>query len=300
MSEPVHVTGQWQTADGLTLSYRDFPGPADAAGRPPLLCLHGLTRNGRDFEPLIERFAADWRIIVPDMRGRGQSDYARDTASYVLPSYIADVELLLAQLELNRFVGVGTSMGALILTGIALGGRDRLAGVIINDIGPEIEADGLERIVEYVGQGRSFPTWMHAARGLRDQAEVAHPDFTITQWLAMAKRLMCLSGNGRIVFDYDMKIAEPFASAGNPGAETETPAPAAASGLWPGFEAFGGRPGLVLRGEVSDLLSAATVDAMTRRIAGLQAVVVPRTGHAPTLEEPAAQAAIAALLARIG
>lgn len=304
MSEPVFVSGQWQTADGLTLSYRDFPGPADAGGRPPLLCLHGLTRNGRDFEPLIERFAADWRIIVPDMRGRGQSDYARDTASYVLPNYVADVELLLGHLGLTRFVGVGTSMGALILTGIALGGPDRLAGVIINDIGPEIEAEGLERIAEYVGQGRSFPTWMHAARGLRDQAEVAHPDFTVTQWLAMAKRLMCLGSNGRIVFDYDMKIAEPFASAGNPGdaaAENEVgaAAPAGAGGLWPGFEAFGGRPGLVLRGEVSDLLSAATVDAMTRRIEGLQAVVIPRTGHAPTLEEPAAQAAIAALLARV-
>ncbi len=299
MAEPAFVHGQWQTSDGLNLSYRDYPGPGDNS-RPPLLCLHGLTRNGRDFDPLISRFAGEWRIIVPDMRGRGQSDYARETASYVLPSYVADVELLLAQLGLTRFVGVGTSMGALIMTGLALAGPDRLAGVIINDIGPEIEAAGLERIVEYVGQGRSFPTWMHAARGLRDQAEVAHPDFTITQWLAMAKRLMCLSGNGRIVFDYDMKIAEPFEAAGNPGVAAGEEPVANSGTLWPGFEAFGGRPGLVLRGELSDLLSAATVDAMTRRIGGLRAVVIPRTGHAPTLEEPEAQVAIASLLARIG
>ena len=285
MAEPAWVDGQWQSEDGLTLHYRDYPG---AEGRPPLLCLHALTRNARDFEAFAARFAGEWRLIVPDMRGRGQSEYARDSASYALPTYVADVVRLLEALETGPVAAIGTSMGGLIA--ISLGRSWPLAGVALNDIGPELEPEGLARIREHVGQGRSFETWMHAARALREMQAGVHPDYELTDWLAMAKRVMCIGGSGRIAFDYDMKIAEPFAA---PDAEM-------AADLWDAFRALAGKPLLILRGELSDLLAPATVERMLAEAPGAEAVTVPRVGHPPTLAEPEAQAAMARWLERIG
>ena len=289
MSEtaPALRMGEWTSADGLVLRYRDYGG---GAGRPPLLCLPGLTRNARDFEPVAEAFAGEWRVICPDLRGRGKSDYARDSATYAPLQYLADVLALLEQEKLAQVVGLGTSLGGIVLMLMALQAPERLAGAVLNDIGPDIEEAGLARIREYVGQGRSFPTWIHAARGLREQGGLAHPDFTVTDWLRMAKRLMAVGAGGRIAFDYDMKIAEPF----------QAPSAAEPIDMWPAFRALAGRPVLAIRGALSDILSAATLSRMARELPGLQTVTIPRTGHAPTLEEPDARAAIARLLAQVG
>jgi len=286
MVEAAYSEGEWSSADGLTLRYRDYPGPAD---RLPLLCIPGLTRNCRDFEPVAAAFAGDRRVIAVDLRGRGHSDYARDSGSYMPLQYVADVAALLEQADLERVVAIGTSLGGIVIMLLAMAAPERIAGAVLNDIGPEIEAAGLARIRDYVGQGRSFPTWMHAARGLREQGAVAYPDFAISDWLRVAKRLMVVGPGGRIAFDYDMKIAEPFNRAEG----------AASADLWPALRALAGRPVLALRGELSDILSAATLARMTREVDGLVAVTIPRVGHAPTLEEPSAQRAIAALLARV-
>ncbi|MGZ3258442.1 MAG: alpha/beta fold hydrolase [Croceibacterium sp.] len=285
MAEAAFSEGEWESADGLTLHYRDYAG---GAGKLPVLCLHGLTRNARDFEPLAERFAGERRLIVPDMRGRGHSEYARDAASYSLATYVGDVAALLRQLDCGPVIVVGTSMGGMIAMGMAETDAWPIAAVVLNDIGPELEPTGMARIRDYVGQGGSFETWMHAARHLREQAGPAHPDFTISDWLAFAKRVMVIGGNGRIVFDYDMKIAEPLQAADGGGPN-----------LWPLFGALEGRPVLVLRGELSDLLSAATVTRMQTELPGLKAVTVPRVGHPPTLGEPEAQQAIADLFAEV-
>jgi pimeloyl-ACP methyl ester carboxylesterase len=285
-SVPVYTVGEWTSADGLTLRYRDYPGRSE---RPPVLCIPGLTRNCRDFEPLAETIAGERRMICADLRGRGQSDYARDSASYQPLQYAADILALLDHLAMERVVAVGTSLGGIVIMLLALQAPGRLAGVVLNDVGPEIEAAGLARIRGYVGQGRSFPTWMHAARGLREQAGPAHPDYAIGDWLRLAKRLMAVGPGGRIAFDYDMKIAEPFQTA-------EGTAPV---DMWPAFRALAGRPALAIRGELSDILSAATLARMKREVPGLDIVTVERTGHAPTLEEPEAQAAIDRLLASI-
>jgi pimeloyl-ACP methyl ester carboxylesterase len=277
---------EWTGADGLTLRYRDYAG--GEAGRPPLLCLHGLTRNARDFEALADRFAGEWRLVVPDMRGRGQSEYARDPASYNLATYAEDVRLLLETLDCGPVVLVGTSMGGMIALHMASINAWPLAGVVLNDIGPDLAPAGLARIREYVGQGGSFETWMHAARHLRDLAGKAHPDFAIADWLAFAKRVMDVGGNGRIAFDYDMKIAEPFTS----------PEPILPD-LWPAFRALRGIPVLLLRGELSDLLTAQTAKKMKAELPGLKAVTIKRVGHAPTLAEPDAQKAIADFLAKV-
>jgi pimeloyl-ACP methyl ester carboxylesterase len=284
MAEPAFSDGEWQSEDGLTLRYRDYTG---GAGKPPLLCLHGLTRNARDFEPLAARFAGEWRLIVPDMRGRGHSEYARDAASYSLATYGTDVLRLLRQLDCGPVIVVGTSMGGLVAMNLAAAKAWPLAGVVLNDIGPELEPTGVARIREYVGQGGSFETWMHAARHLRAQAGPTHPDYQIGDWLAFAKRVMVLAGNGRVVFDYDMKIAEPFN------------APAAPVDLWPAFRALAGIPTLVLRGELSDLLSAATVKRMKAEVPAITALTIKRVGHPPSLAEPQAQKAIADWLAVI-
>jgi pimeloyl-ACP methyl ester carboxylesterase len=286
MAEAAFSEGEWESEDGLRLHYRDYAGPE---GRPPLLCLHGLTRNARDFEPLAERFAGERRLIVPDMRGRGQSEYARDAASYRIGSYVDDVVRLLRQLDCGPVVVVGTSMGGMIAMLMAQARAWPLAGAVLNDIGPELEPEGIERIRGYVGQGGSFETWMHAARQLAEQGRAVHPAFAIADWLAFAKRLMVVAGNGRIVFDYDMKIAEEFnaPSAGEP------------IDLWGALRALSDVSTVVLRGELSDLLSAATVAKMQSELAGLRAVTVPRVGHPPTLAEAEAQQAIAELLAEV-
>ena len=280
----------WQSRDGLELHYRDYAGPdlPGGADRPVVLCLHGLTRNARDFAALAEALAGQWRVIVPDLRGRGDSGYAKDSATYNPLQYVEDLGELFAQAGIGRFVAVGTSLGGLLTLIMAMAGEQRIAGAVINDVGPVLEPQGLARIGDYVGQARSFPTWMHAARGLQETQGPAFPDFAIDDWLAMAKRVMTLSSNGRIVFDYDMKIAEPFQKL-DPQAQVD---------LWPGVEALAGKPVLVVRGALSDLFSAATLSEMQRRLPGAEALVLPRVGHAPTLDEPEARAAIARLLAK--
>lgn len=276
----------WSSRDGLKLHYRDYPGGAD---RPPLLCIPGLTRNARDFENLARRLAGEWRVICVELRGRGDSAYAKDSATYNPAQYADDLAMLFAEAGIERFVAIGTSLGGLLTMILAMTGPQRIAAAVINDVGPVIEVAGLERIRGYVGQGRSFPTWMHAARALEETQSATFPDFKIADWLAMAKRVMTFSGNGRIVFDYDMKIAEPFAAAGA----------VQAANLWPGLEALRDRPVLFVRGALSDLLSDATLKQMTERLPEAMAVTVPRVGHAPTLDEPEAQAAILQLLASV-
>lgn len=290
MAEAAYSDGEWTSADGLTLRYRDYSASGDdTAARPPILCIPGLTRNARDFEPVIEAFAGDWRVICVDLRGRGQSDYAKDSASYTPAHYVADIAALLDQAALEKVVIIGTSLGGIVAMLLADQMPERVAAVVLNDIGPEVEAAGLARIREYVGQGRSFPTWMHAARALKEQAGVAHPDFAIADWLRLAKRWMTVGSNGRIVFDYDMKIAEPFQQADGAGSFD----------MWSVFGALGGRPVLAIRGELSDILSAATLARMRRELPEMDVAIVPRTGHAPTLEEADARAAIARLLAQV-
>jgi len=277
----------WTSPDGLKLHYRDYAGRAD---RPPLLCLPGLTRNARDFEPVAQRFAGEWRVICVDLRGRGESEYAKDSESYNPLAYLADIEALLAEADIARFVAVGTSLGGLLTMLLAMTDAQRIAGAVLNDIGPVIEPEGLERIRSYVGQMRSFPTWMHAARALAENQGDIFPDYTITDWLRVAKRIMDYTGNGRIAFDYDMKIAEPFRQ---PGGESASP------NMWPAFEALSGCPVLAIRGAQSDILSDATLKVMAARLPGMDSVTIPRTGHAPTLDEPEALDAIARLLAKV-
>ena len=279
--------GYWWSSDEVRLHYRDYGG---GEGRPPILCLPGLTRNARDYDDVARRLSPAWRVIAIDFRGRGESGYAKDPMSYVPLTYLQDVEALLADLKIDRFVAFGTSLGGIVAMLLAATGGERIAGALLNDVGPELDPAGLSRIRGYVGKGPYHPTWMHAARAVAEANGDVYPGFGIEEWLAMARRLYRLNSAGRIVLDYDMKIAEPFRLPGNE----------AGSDMWRTLDALAGRPALVVRGGRSDILSATTADAMIERLgAEAELVTVTGVGHAPTLSEPEAAAAIDRLLARI-
>ena len=283
---PSYTDGYWWSGDGLRLHYRDYPGHAD---RPPLLCIPGLTRNARDYEQLAERLSGEWRVIAVELRGRGESGYAKDPMTYVPLTYLQDLEALVGELKLDRFVAVGTSLGGILTMLMAATHPERIAGAVLNDVGPELDPAGLGRIRGYVGKSTWHPTWMHAARAVAEANAHVYPNWGITEWLDMAKRLHRLTSAGRIVLDYDMKIAEPFRVPGNE----------AGPDMWRAFEGLKDKPLLIVRGGTSDILPAAVADRMHAQVAGSELLTIPDTGHTPTLTEPEAEAAIDRLLARV-
>lgn len=276
----------WWSLDNLRLHYRDYPGRDD---RPPILCLPGLTRNHRDFAPIAERLAGEWRLICVDLRGRAESAYAKDPMSYVPLVYLQDIDRLIAELGIERFIGLGTSLGGIMLMLLAGAGHGRIAGALLNDIGPVIGPAGLERIKENVGHGGPWPTWVQAARALAGTQAVVYPHYDLEDWIAFAKRVYRLNAQGRVVLDYDPRIAEPFRV---PGGE-------AGVDLWPAYDALGRAPLTIVRGGLSDLFSDETAQAMLARLPDVDYVTVPGVGHAPTLWEPEGAAAIDRLLARV-
>lgn len=277
--------GYWSSADGLRLHYRDYPGRSD---RPPILCFPGLTRNARDFEDVAAALGGAWRVIAVDLRGRGGSEYAADPMSYNPLIYLGDVEALLVELGIPRFVAFGTSLGGLVTMLLAATGPQRLAGALINDVGPEIEPVGLERIRAYVGRPLSWQSWREAAAAFGEAGRDIYPDWGTEDWLRYARRLGREQPDGTVVLDYDMAIAEPL----------RLPAPDV--DLWPAFRALAAAaPLLLVRGERSDLLSEATLARMREEAPVMDVVTVPRVGHAPTLDEPQARDGIARLLERV-
>lgn len=280
--EPRYGDGFYVVRDGLKLHYRDYPG---GEGKPPLLCLHGLTRNARDFADFAERYSPNFRVIVPEFRGRGMSDYDPLTARYTPLTYVGDVLELLDNLKIDRAIFVGTSLGGLVTMAIAAMAPQRIAAAILNDVGPELEKIGLDQIQNYVGRGERFDSWEEAAAAIKRNQQAAFPDYSPEDWLAAAHR-HCREEGGKIVFDYDPAIADAFKSV---GAAPEVD-------LWPLFAALAQKPLLIVRGELSLLLSAETARRMRDAAPEAKFVEVARTGHAPMLDEPEAVAAIDSFL----
>lgn len=274
----------WWSEDGVRLHARDYPGRED---RSPIICIPGLTRNARDFAHVAERLAGEWRVLCVDLRGRGESGYAKLPMSYTPLTYMQDLALLFDELALDRAVLIGTSLGGLVTMLTAISRPDRIAAALINDIGPVIEAEGLARIRGFAGKSAVWPSWVHAARGISEIQAHAHPDYDLSKWVEMAKRMCRLTAQGRVVLDYDMQIAQPMREAAEP------------FDFWPAIDALADKPVTILRGETSDILSAATAQAMIDRLPQGELISVARTGHPPELDEPEAVAAIDALLARV-
>ncbi len=280
------------TVDGLTLYARDYPPLLPETGLP-VICLHGLTRNSRDFEVIAPRIAAlGRRVIVPDMRGRGKSANDPDPAHYVPAVYAQDVLKVMDALGVPKAVFVGTSMGGIITMVLATLAPDRIAATVFNDVGPKISVEGLSRIASYVGHVQPMADWNAAAEAVRATSGAAFPERIddAAFWLAFARRTCHQLDDGQVELDYDPHIALAFADF-----DADAPAP----DLTPLFQALATKPMLSVRGAISDLFSADTVDAMRALKPDLATVEVDNVGHAPMLDEPQAWDAILDFLARV-
>jgi len=277
-----HIDLFYASDDGLRLYARDYPGPRPDA--PAVLCLPGLTRSSKDFAELADHLRGSYRVICPDQRGRGRSQRDTDATHYQPLRYVQDMVTLLDTLGLARVSVIGTSLGGMMGMLLLAMHAPRVQALVINDVGPVVEAAGIARIASYVGKTAPAQNWDEAIAQTAAVNGVAFPAYGAADWAAMARKLHVQEGT-RPVLDYDPAIAQGVA------AGTATP------DLWPLFDAMPPRPVLALRGELSDILSTTTLAEMQRRRPTLQAVTVPGVGHAPMLDEPAALAAIPPFLA---
>ena len=266
---------RFTTSDGLSLHYTD-----QGTGLP-IVCLAGLTRNGADFD-YVAPFLSDVRMIRLDYRGRGQSQWADDYLTYTIPLEGRDCVELMNHLELERAAILGTSRGGLIAMGLAATVKDRLIGVALNDIGPELDPRGLEVIKNYIGRNPAQKTHAEAAaiRGAQMTGFANVPD---SRWKEEVQKLFTETPDG-LQITYDPKLRDAVLEAG------AQPAP----DLWPFFDAFDGLPLCAIRGANSDLLSADTLAEMQRHRPDMIAAVVPDRAHIPFLDEPEAVAALRA------
>ncbi|SAK66602.1 alpha/beta hydrolase fold protein [Caballeronia hypogeia] len=270
LSEPRQRFVQCASPGGLhRVAYTEWGDPANPR---VLLCVHGLTRTGRDFDKLARSFSHEYRVVCPDVVGRGLSDWLADPRYYGVPQYVADMVTLIARLNVEMVDWFGTSMGGLI--GMALGGLPNtpIRRMLLNDVGPHIEPVALKRIGDYLGKPARFAS---LEEGVRRAAELAASFGPLTdeEWTSINTPLL-RERDGAWTFHYDPDIAAPFASV------TDEQSAAYEAFLWHSIASIK-TPVLVVRGETSDLLSRETVAQMVEKGQALTSAEVPGVGHAP-------------------
>ena len=259
--------------DGLHLYARDYEGSNATA--PAVLCLPGLTRNSADFADLASNIAPRFRVLAADLRGRGRSERDPDWRHYQVPVYVDDVLRLLEQLHVPRVAVIGTSLGGLLAMMLGAAHPARIAGIVLNDIGPEIDPRGAARIREYAGRLPSVRSWAQAVEQLRDVYGSAWPGLSPERWDVLARRSYRENTAGIPELDYDPRIGEALRQA-----------PATNVDLWPVWAALKSVPVLSIRGELSDILAVSTLERMSREKPELQVLQVANRGHVPLLDEP--------------
>lgn len=262
------------------VTYYEWGDPANAR---VAICVHGLARNGRDFDVLAERLAATHRVLCVDMPGRGQSDWLAQAQDYAFPTYLTVLTALIARADVATVDFIGTSMGGLLGMVLAAQPRTPVARLVVNDIGPVIEKTALERIAAYVGLDPRFDTFDALAAHIREISAPFGP-LTEAQWEHIVRTNARQHSDGRWGLGYDPAIAIPFRT---------QPAP---PDLWPVWDAIR-CPTLLVHGGLSDLLSEPTAQAMTTRGPRARLVTFPDTGHAPTFMDDAQLAVVEAFLA---
>jgi pimeloyl-ACP methyl ester carboxylesterase len=277
----------FDSQEGLKLFSRVYPSATAAA--PVVLCLHGLMRTGRDFEDLAEHLAPRHRVIVPDMRGRGFSARDPSFGNYQIPVYLADLERLLAGLGAARVIIVGTSMGGLMAMVLAAKQPALLVGIVLNDVGPEVDRAGIERIRGYAGKAPPARDWAGAVAQVRLVYGAALPGLSDARWEKLTRACYREDAQGVPQPDADPMIGEPLKDISK-----------AAPDLWPLWGAIAKVPMLAIRGGQSDILSAATLARMQREKPDLATLTVANRGHVPLLDEPECVKAIDEFLAAIG
>ncbi len=283
--QDVYFTSQ----DGLRLYARDYSKSGNAK-TTPVVCLAGLTRNSRDFHELASRMAPMRRVVAMDYRGRGRSDYADDWETYTPLQEMQDTFDMMAALGVNDAIIAGTSRGGLIAMMMAAARPTCVHGAILNDIGPEVNPQGLLRIHGYLGVTPKATDWNDAVY-LMKSINRGFDTLSEEEWMAWAKRTY-VEKDGLPQGDYDVALRKTFASHEELTA-SELPT------LWPQFKALARRPVLVLRGEHSDILEAKTVKKMAEMKPDLLSVTLENRGHVPFLNEPEALSAIAELLRQV-
>ncbi|MEM8850336.1 MAG: alpha/beta hydrolase [Pseudomonadota bacterium] len=265
---------EFKTSDGLRLWFED------EGDGPVILCLAGLTRNSTDFDYVLPYLIGEHRVIRLDYRGRGKSQRAPDYKTYTIPTEARDVLELLAHLGLDKVAILGTSRGGLIAMSLALLVKDRLIGVCLVDIGPELMPAGLEAIMDYIGQPPEAAT-LEAAAVMRARLMAGFDDVPPERWQEEAEKHYRETEDG-LAINYDAKLRDAVLEAG------AQPSP----DLWPLFDALEGLPVACIRGANSDLLSAETVAKMAERRPDMIVAEVPKRGHVPFLDEPEALEAL--------
>ncbi len=274
----------FDSPEGLRLFSRVYAGPSAAA--PDVLCLHGLMRNSRDFEDLAPHLATHYRVIVPDVRGRGLSARDPNFNNYQIPVYLNDLTALCAGLRVERVSIIGTSMGGLMAMVLAAMQPQLIARIVLNDVGPEVDPAGLERIRGYAGKSAPVRNWEEAVAQVRSIYGPAWPGLSDERLEGIARRSYRVNAQGVPQADADPLIAGPLR-------DTK----AAAPDLWPLWRGLAKVPILSIRGAHSDILSEATLARMQREKPGLKVLSVANRGHAPLLDEPECVAAIDEFLA---
>jgi pimeloyl-ACP methyl ester carboxylesterase len=275
----------WRSHDGLQLYARLYGETLPAA--PAVLCLHGLTRNSRDFEDLAPHLAQHYRVIVPDLRGRGLSDRDPQPQNYQPAVYVRDVLALLGTVDVKRVAIIGTSLGGMLAMMLAYSQPALVAGMVLNDVGPEIDPVGIERIKQYAGRLPPARSWSGAVAQTRAVYGDAWPGIAEDRWLALARRGYRENPAGVVDIDADPGIGVALRAA-----------PQATLDLWPLWKALCKVPTLAIRGALSDILSAATFARMKSENPDLLQLEVAGRGHVPLLDEPECLAAIDGFLSR--
>lgn len=262
---------RFTTSDKLSLYFED------TGTGSPVLCLPGLTRNCRDFDFLAPHLSSH-RMIAMDYRGRGQSDYDPTYANYTVPREAQDVIELLDHLDLPRVALIGTSRGGLISMALAAAQPDRIRAVVLNDVGPVVDADGIARIVAYLGQPPVATDLASAAEMLETLMGPQFPGVPHGRWRAVAGAIYSETATG-LALRYDAHLADALSEQLKAGPPPD---------LWPLFDALKGIPLGVVRGARYDILTAETLSAMAARHPDLIAATIADRGHAPFLDEPEA------------
>jgi len=279
MFEECHV----EAADGLRLYYRDYP---NVSPRSPVICLPGLTRNSRDFAPLATRISTTRRVICPDLRGRGKSQYDPEWRNYHPGQYAADLWQLFDTLQLDEVVIIGTSLGGWMAMLLNHQKPGRIAGAVMNDIGPEADPNGIARVVATAGLLDIVGSLAEAIEQAKSVYSIAFPDWSEDQWQAYTETTYRQLDDGRFDLNFDRNIGH-AAREGVSGLEIDP---------WKMFGDLANVPTLLIHGVLSDILTEPIIDRMRQHKPDLKIAPVRDRGHAPLLDEQEAVDAIATLL----
>ncbi len=277
----------FNSSNGLRLYARDYPHTAPEA---TILCIPGLTRNSADFSQLCDQLATRYRVIAVDLRGRGKSDYDPDPYNYHPGVYVDDITCLLNSLELESVILIGTSLGGLISMILSAMQAERITAAIINDIGPEANQAGLDRIKAYVCNPTPVNSWAEAVSKTHAIQGREYPNFSESDWVAFTNNLYREDNEGNPVLNYDSAIAILL---------EQNQDNAVPPNLWSLFDTIQSTPLLLLRGELSDILTRDCVEKMQQKKPDMQFVEVASCGHAPLLTEPESMQAITQFLTTV-